>query len=74
MSDLKNVYRQMWANSIAHYENNTCDTDPLINDKTDMRRGVTVLSYLSDPVRLEISNFLSELKAIKPKQYYYPKN
>jgi len=74
MSKLKNLYSQMWIDSIDKFKNNDCDIDPLINDPTDMRRGITVLSYLDNSVGGKISNFLKELKVIESEQYYYPKN
>jgi len=74
MSDLKILYSQMWVDSIDKFKNNECEIDPLINDPTDMRRGITLLSYLDNSVVVEISNFLEELKFFEPKQYYYPKN
>jgi 2'-5' RNA ligase len=72
MSDLKNLYSTMWIDSIDKFKNNNCEIDTLINDQSDMRRGITVLSYLDKPVGEKISNFLDELKAIEPEQYYYP--
>tara|TARA_B110001469_G_scaffold55561_1_gene53595 strand:- start:206 stop:904 length:699 start_codon:yes stop_codon:yes gene_type:complete len=74
MSDLKNLYSQMWIDSIDKFKNNDCEIDSLINDPTDMRRGITVLSYFEDSVGSKINNFLKELKVIEPEQYYYPKN
>ncbi|MEI8619376.1 hypothetical protein P4S66_00230 [Pseudoalteromonas sp. B129b] len=74
MSDLKNLYSQMWIDSIDKFKNNDCEIDPLINDPTDMRRGITALSYFDSSVGSKISNFLKELQAIEPEQYYYPKS
>ena len=74
MSDLKSLYSQMWMDSIDRFKNNNCETDLLINDPTDTRRGITVLSYFNNSVEVNISNFLEELKIIEPEQYYYPKN
>jgi len=73
MSDLQSLYTQMWENSIDRYKNNNCETDSLINGPSDMRRGITVLSYFDNVVDVKVSNFLSELKLIEPDQYYYPK-
>ncbi len=73
MSDLQNLYTKMWVNSIDRYKNNNCETDSLINEPSDMRRGITVLSYFDNVVDVKISNFLTELKLIEPDQYYYPK-
>ncbi len=64
----------MWIDSIDKFKNNDCEIDSLINDPTDMRRGITALSYFDNSVGSKISNFLKELKAIEPEQYYYPKN
>jgi len=64
----------MWHDSIDLFKTNTCDTDLLINDPFDMRRGITALSYLDKTVGDNIANFLDELKAIEPEQYYYPIN
>jgi len=74
MSDLKNLYSQMWIDSIDKFKNNNCEVDPLINDESDNRRGITVLSYFNNSVGGKISNFLEELKIIEPEQYYYPKS
>ena len=74
MSDLKSLYSQMWIDSIDKFKSNACEIDPLINDSTDLRRGITVLSYFDNSVEDKISTFLDELKIIEPEQYYYPKN
>lgn len=74
MTDLKNIYAQMWLNSFNTFKNNTCEIDPLIYDSTDSRRGLTVLSYFDGPILNNISSFLDELKGVEPAQYYYPLN
>ena len=73
MSELQNLYSKMWVDSIDRYKNNNCETDPLINQPSDKRRGITVVSYFDHCVEAKISNFLNELKLIEPDQYYYPK-
>ena len=74
MSDLQKLYSDMWKGSIDRFKNNSCETDLLIHDPRDTRRGITVLSYFDNPVDVEISNFLDELRIIEPEQYYYPRN
>jgi len=64
----------MWIDSIDKFKSNNCEVDPLINDQSDNRRGITVLSYFNNSVGGKISNFLEELKMIEPEQYYYPKS
>ncbi|MDC2891437.1 2'-5' RNA ligase family protein [Psychrosphaera algicola] len=72
MSELKHVYAQMWADSIDKFSHNECELDPLINNNSDMRRGITVLSYFDKVVGNNILSFLDELRTIEPEQYYYP--
>jgi 2'-5' RNA ligase len=74
MSALENLYAQMWEQSIDKFIHNECEIDPLINNETDMRRGITVLSYFDDSVGSKIDCFLHELKMLEPEQYYYPRN
>jgi len=74
MSDLSHFYGQMWMDSIDRFKNNDCQTDLLINDPSDLRRGITVLSYFDSSVKSNIANFLNELKIIEPEQYYYPQH
>jgi len=74
MEDLQNLYSKMWLDSIDRYKSNNCEIDPLINQSSDLRRGITVLSYFDPCLELKISEFLKELEAIEPEQYYYPPN
>ena len=64
----------MWIDSIDKFKNNNCEIDPLINNQLDMRRGITVLTYMDNSVGEKISTFLDELKTIEPDQYYYPRS
>lgn len=74
MSDIKKIYDDMWVNAIQRIKDEKYELDNLINSSKDTRRGVTVLAYLSDTIRLAIGELLDELKSIEPDQYYYPAN
>jgi len=74
MSDAKSIYSNMWRDHIDKFKHNTCDTDSLINDPNDTRRGLTVLSYFDQGLSDNLSTFINELKATEPQQYYYPRS
>ena len=74
MSDIQETYDGMWGNAIQRIKDDKYEVDNSINSSEDTRRGVTVLSYLSNDLGVAIRNLLDELKAIEPEQYYYPNN
>jgi len=74
MSDIKKIYDDMWVNAIRRIKDDKYEVDNLINSPKDTRRGMTVLSYLSNTLGGAIGELLDELKGIEPEQYYYPAN
>ncbi|MGF1742291.1 hypothetical protein L4C34_14620 [Vibrio profundum] len=74
MREEKHIYDKMWRNFERIVTASQCQTDPMIDNSADSRRGITSLSYLSDskPLTSNISSFLSELKSLEPEQYYQP--
>lgn len=46
--------------------------DELIDSKKDQRSGITLLVRPPQKVKKEIQEFLNQLRAIEPDQYYYP--
>jgi 2'-5' RNA ligase len=72
MSEIQKIYDGMWLDAIQHIKNDNYEIDNLINSSKDTRRGVTVLSYLSDEIVVAISELSEKLKIIEPEQYYYP--
>jgi len=74
MSDIQKIYDGMWDNAIQRIKDDNYELDNSINSSADTRRGVTVLSYLSNDIGIAIREFLDELKGIEPDQYYYPDN
>jgi hypothetical protein len=57
---------------ISYFEKQEFELDPLIDDKSDFRRGLTLLIRPDEETKKNISVFLNELKAVDPHQYYYP--
>lgn len=53
--------------SAGHYE-----TDPLIDDPTDTRRGLTLLIRPDGFIKSRIRHFLDQLALAAPGQYFYP--
>ncbi|MGV2988303.1 hypothetical protein ACE1OE_11695 [Vibrio sp. E150_011] len=58
-----------------------CEPNALINDRNDDRndvcRGITALSYLQSNDRdicRDMENFLAALKSLAPDQYYHPQD
>jgi 2'-5' RNA ligase len=74
MSDMKKIYDGMWRNTLPRIKSDKYEIDNLINHPKDTRRGMSVLSYLSDEIGVAINELLDELKRIEPEQYYYPTN
>ncbi|SIO95404.1 2'-5' RNA ligase family protein [Vibrio spartinae] len=74
MPEIQKIYDDMWVNAIQCIKDDKYGVDNLINSPEDTRRGVTVLSYLSNDIGVGIRELLGELKQIEPDQYYYPTN
>lgn len=70
--NLDNFYEQLWIKALASFEKQEFELDPLIDDKSDFRRGLTLLIRPDEETKKNISVFLNELKAVDPHQYYYP--
>lgn len=75
MAAEKHIYNEMWDTFSKAVTSNHCQIDRLINEPSDTRRGITVLSYLHQNSVLvsEITNFQNHLKSLEPNQYYQPK-
>ncbi|MDW6005153.1 2'-5' RNA ligase family protein [Vibrio mangrovi] len=74
MGEEKRIYDTMWRNFEQVVKTGQYQTDPLIDNPHDSRRGMTTLSYLRNSTSLvnEISNFLQKIKSLEPEQYYQP--
>ncbi|MGN7986969.1 2'-5' RNA ligase family protein [Pedobacter sp. 22226] len=69
--NLAGHYNKLYTESIAKIANGDYETDPLIDDKTDNRFGITLVIRPDAATNHNIQQFLSEAKAIDPDQYYY---
>lgn len=69
---LASHYAQMWRDAMQRFEAGTCEPDPLIDDPTDDRRGITLLARPSDQLKAQIADFQNELRRVEPDQYFYP--
>ncbi|WP_109436551.1 mutarotase [Aquimarina sp. AU119] len=65
-------YDNLWSESLAKFNQNEFNIDPLIESTSDLRRGITLLVRPNNKVKRLISEFIEELKHIDPNQYYYP--
>lgn len=70
--DLDKHYNNLYETSIEFLLNDTYFTDDQIDSLLDDRFGITLLIRPSIQVKNRIQDFLCELKAIDPEQYYYP--
>ena len=58
--------------SLEALQEDRYQVDHLIDSTSDHRFGITLLIRLNEPTKKKVQQFLSELKAIEPNQYYYP--
>lgn len=69
---LTEQYTQLWDNAVRRFRANTFELDPLIDQKSDTRYGITLLIRPNTVVKRRIQAFLHELHEVEPSQYYYP--
>jgi len=65
-------YDGLYNDAIQKIRTDDYQTDDLIDACDDDRRGITLVIRPQLQVRNNIQNFLADLKAIEPGQYYYP--
>lgn len=70
--NLKEHYNQLYTNSIQKIKAGAYQTDSLIDSPSDKRLGITLLIRPPQPVKNQIQQFLTSMKAIESGQYYYP--
>jgi len=69
--NLAEHYDQLYTGSVARILAGNYETDPLINDETDKRFGITLVIRPDQATNTQIQQFLTEVKAIEPNQYFY---
>ncbi|HKJ42754.1 MAG TPA: 2'-5' RNA ligase family protein [Sunxiuqinia sp.] len=70
--NLPDHYDLLYRNAVQKIKSGQYQADSLIDSLDDHRMGVTLLLRPSPKVNNNIQQFLYELKAIDPTQYYYP--
>ncbi|MCF8714118.1 mutarotase [Joostella atrarenae] len=70
--NLKTHYSEMYEHAKTQILADNYQTDSLINNPTDKRRGITLVIRPNAEVKANIEAFLKELKLVIPNQYFYP--
>ena len=70
--NLSEHYDQLYKTSSEAISAGKYAIDSELKNESDSRFGITLLIRPSDEVKANMQLFLNELKAIEPKQYYYP--
>ncbi len=74
MSDAvhQELYDSLWRRGEEAFARGAVNPDPQLERKEeDVRRGLTVILRLDGEVARAMADFIAELKAIEPHQYYY---
>ncbi|WP_246535458.1 2'-5' RNA ligase family protein [Litoribacter ruber] len=69
---MKNIYDQMYLETLHKIQGNQYKLDKQINDPRDSRYGLSLIIEPDAAICSNILQFLSELKTIEPNQYIYP--
>jgi 2'-5' RNA ligase len=69
--NLAEHYHKLYTDSIAKISSGQYEKDPLIDDETDQRFGITLVIRPDAATNNNIQQFLTEAKLIEPDQYYY---
>ncbi|SDE40927.1 2'-5' RNA ligase family protein [Pedobacter soli] len=69
--NLAEHYDKLYTDSVTKIASGDYETDPLINDETDKRFGITLVIRPDLATNAQIQQFLTEVKAIEPDQYFY---
>ncbi|TRZ43110.1 mutarotase [Robertkochia solimangrovi] len=64
----------MYANALKHFQGQGVQTDPLIDDPSDRRTGLTLLIRPPEAVCHKISGIIEDFRALLPDQYFYPES
>lgn len=70
--NLKEHYRELLIESMEKIDAEDYEVDQWINSDADKRFGITLRLIPSESVKANIQNFIEEVKAIEPDQYFYP--
>jgi 2'-5' RNA ligase len=69
---MRQIYERLWNDAVHAFEQGDLEFDRHLSDKRqDLRRGLTLALRPSRAVQISINNFLHELAAVAPGQYFY---
>lgn len=74
MDNVEKIYSELWNKSLPIFDQGQYETDTLVIDPNDMRRGLTLRAKLSTKLVQEIEPFTAPLKELLPGQYFTPVN
>ncbi len=69
--NLSKHYNKLYRDAITKIALGQYEIDPLIDDETDKRFGITLVIRPSLKTNTQIQEFLAGVKAIEPDQYFY---
>lgn len=72
MKDAEQIYTDLWSKALHLFEAGQYETDPLINDPADLRRGLTLRAMLDPEIASEIKKYTEAIKTFIPSQYFTP--
>lgn len=70
--NINTTYNEMWQRTLPLLKSGIVETDPMIFNKKDTRRGMTLLFRPPAHLVASIQSFLQAAQQIEPNQYYYP--
>lgn len=72
MKHAKTIYDELWDETRPLFQQDDHETDPLISDPNDLRRGLTVRAGLNPEVISKVEVFTDALRDFAPDQYFTP--
>ncbi len=55
---MRNIYDEMWKNTIDDFPKGNFEVDPFVHDSTDARRGITLIFRLQEDLLENLAAFL----------------
>lgn len=72
MNGPENIYAELWKQTIPLFERGYYETDPLIDDPADVRRGLTLRAKLPETLVSAVEEYTEKLRILLPNQYFTP--
>lgn len=70
--NLTDHYNQLWQQSLEGFRDGRFDCDPYLQDKEDIRYGLTLRAMPSPGVKASVTKALTDIQSVAPGQYFYP--